>query len=233
MIEEVFNYLSLALYENFGLAVFASFGWGVMSILLSPCHLASIPLIIGFITSKGKSSGKSAFTLSLLFSVGILVTIAGIGIITASLGRIMGDVGVYGNYLVAGIFFIVGLYLLGVINLNWQGINIQNVKSSGLLAAFTLGLLLGIGLGPCTFAFLAPVFGVVFQTAQESFWSAIALLGAFSAGHCLVIVAAGTASNRVQNYLNWTEGSRVALWIKRVCGVLVIIAGIYFLWSVI
>jgi len=219
----------MALYENFYIALLASFGWGILSILLSPCHLSSIPLVIGFINTQGISSGKSAFSLSLLFSLGILVTIALIGVITASLGRIMGDVGVYGNYFVAGIFFIVGLYLLDVININSGNMNIRGVNSKGLVAAFTLGLLLGIGLGPCTFAFLAPVLGVVFQTAQESFWMATFLLGAFALGHCAVIVGAGTASSKVQRYLNWTEGSRVTLWIKRTCGVLVILAGIYFI----
>lgn len=232
MIEDIFTYLTMALYENFYIALLASFGWGVLSILLSPCHLSSIPLIIGFITTQGKSSGKSAFSLSLLFSLGILVTIGVIGIITASLGRIMGDVGVYGNYFVAGIFFLVGLYLLDVININFGNMKIKGVNSKGFAAAFTLGLLLGIGLGPCTFAFLAPVLGMVFQTAQESFWMATLLLGAFAIGHCAVIVGAGTASKMVQNYLNWSEESKVTLWIKRVCGVLVIFAGIYFIFGV-
>ena len=34
------------------LAAFASFVWGVMSIVISPCHLSTIPLIIGFLQSK-------------------------------------------------------------------------------------------------------------------------------------------------------------------------------------
>ncbi|MDY0079624.1 MAG: cytochrome c biogenesis protein CcdA [Ignavibacteriaceae bacterium] len=228
MIEDIFTYLTMALYENFYIAILASFGWGILSILLSPCHLSSIPLVIGFINTQGKRSDRSAFSLSLLFSLGILITIALVGVITASLGRIMGDVGVYGNYFVAGIFFIVGLYLLDLININLGNVNIKGVKSKGLVAAFILGLLLGIGLGPCTFAFLALVLGVVFQTAQESFWKGTFLLGAFALGHCAVIVGAGTASHKVQGYLNWTEESRVTLWIRRVCGVLVILAGIYF-----
>ncbi|MHC1739454.1 MAG: cytochrome c biogenesis CcdA family protein [Ignavibacteriaceae bacterium] len=229
MIEDIFTYLTMALYENFYVALLASFGWGILSILLSPCHLSSIPLIIGFINKQGISCGKSAFSLSLLFSSGILVTVAGIGIITATLGRIMGDVGIYGNYLVAIIFFIVGFYLMDIININLGNFSIKGVNSKGLAAAFTLGLLLGVGLGPCTFAFLAPVLGVVFQTAQESFWMSTLLLGAFALGHCAVIVGAGTAYDKVQRYLNWTEESKVTLWIKRLCGALVILGGIYFI----
>jgi cytochrome c-type biogenesis protein len=89
--------------------------WGILSIVLSPCHLASIPLIVGFISEQGRGTVRRAFWTSTLFAAGILITIAVIGVITAAAGRILGDVGRYGNYFVALIFFGVGLHLLGVI----------------------------------------------------------------------------------------------------------------------
>ncbi|WP_353676528.1 cytochrome c biogenesis CcdA family protein [Rosettibacter primus] len=106
----------------------ASFGWGVLSILLSPCHLSSIPLVISYITSQGKISLKRTFYISLIFAIGILITIAVIRIITASLGRLMGDIGATGNYLVAGIFFLVGLYLLDIIKLDWNTTRLRQRK---------------------------------------------------------------------------------------------------------
>lgn len=232
MIEEIFTILSTALYENYWIALLASFGWGVLSILLSPCHLSSIPLVIGFISSQGKTSLSRTFYISLIFAIGILITIAGIGIITASLGRLMGDVGAIGNYLVAGIFFLVGLYLLDIIKFDWNNLSSRQTKSKGLLAALILGLLFGIALGPCTFAYMAPVLGIVFQTAQTNFVSASLLLLAFGIGHCSVIVGAGTLSKKVQQYLNWTEESKTILWIKRICGVLVILGGVYLILNV-
>jgi len=232
MIEDIFTVLSTALYDSFWIALLASFGWGVLSILLSPCHLSSIPLVVGFISSQGKISLSRTFYISLIFSIGILITIAGIGIITASLGRLMGDVGAIGNYLVAGIFFIVGLYLLDIINFDWNNSGLRQTKSKGLLAALILGLLFGIALGPCTFAYMAPVLGIVFQTAQTSFASASMLLLAFGLGHCSVIVGAGTLSKKVQQYLNWSEESKTILWIKRICGFLVILGGVYLIMNV-
>lgn len=231
MIEEIFTALSSALYENFWIALLASLGWGVLSILLSPCHLSSIPLVVGFISSQGKISLKRTFYISFIFAVGILITIAAIGIITASLGRLMGDVGAIGNYLVAGIFFLVGLYLLDIIKFDWNSAGLRQTKSKGLLSALILGLLFGIALGPCTFAYMAPVLGIVFQTAQTSFASASMLLLAFGIGHCSVIVAAGTLSIKVQQYLNWSEESKTIIWIKRICGVLVIFGGIYLIYT--
>jgi cytochrome c-type biogenesis protein len=229
MIENIFTELSTALYGNFWVAILASFGWGVLSILLSPCHLSSIPLIVGFISSQGRTSFGRTFNISLVFSVGILITIALIGIITASLGRLMGDVGTIGNYLVGGIFFLVGLYLLDIIKLDWNTAGLKRTNTKGLIAALILGLLFGFALGPCTFAYMAPVLGIVFHTAQTSFAYASVLLIAFGLGHCSIIVGAGTLTNKVQKYLNWSEESKTILWIKRVCGVLVIFGGIYLI----
>ncbi|HZW39472.1 MAG TPA: cytochrome c biogenesis protein CcdA [Ignavibacteriaceae bacterium] len=225
----LFNTLYEAMTGALWVSVLASFIWGILSIILSPCHLSSIPLIIGYITTQGIISLKKTFLISFIFAVGILITIALIGLITASLGRMMGDVGSIGNYFVAAIFFIVGLYLLDIIKFNWNFNFLGKVKSKGLLSAFILGLIFGIALGPCTFAYMAPVLGVVFQTAKSNYFSSILLLSAFGLGHCSVIVLSGTMLNRVQTYHNWSEGSKTILIIKKICGVLVILGGIYLL----
>ncbi len=229
MIESVFTYLYDLMYSSALFAVAASFIWGLLSILLSPCHLSSIPLIIGYIGSYGEISIGKGFRISLVFSAGILITIALIGAVTAAMGRIMGDVGAIGNYFVAAVFFAVGLYLMGIINLPWDGASIKGTSKKGYTAAFVLGLLFGIGLGPCTFAFMAPVLGIVFETAQTNVLLAILYLASFAIGHCAVITAAGTVTGKIQSYLNWTEKKKTVLWIKRICGFLVILGGVYFL----
>ncbi len=229
MLTNLFTWLTNAIQGQLFLAIFAAFLWGILSILLSPCHLSSIPLIIGFIDKQGRVPVKRAFWLSGVFAAGILATIAAIGIITASLGRLMGDVGRVGNYLVAVVFFLVGLYLLDIVPAPWTGASGTNVKQKGLAAAFMLGLLFGIGLGPCTFAYMAPMLGVAFQVAATQSLFAITLLAAFGLGHCSVIVLAGTLSEKVQHYLDWTEKTKGALIVRRVCGVLVILGGIYLI----
>ena len=89
----LFSFLTHAIEGTPLIAVFASVLWGILSILLSPCHLASIPLIVGFINGQGKISTKRAFSISVLFAFGILLTIALIGIVTAAAGIMLGDVG--------------------------------------------------------------------------------------------------------------------------------------------
>lgn len=229
--EQLFTNLSRAVEGAPLLALSAAAAWGVLSIVLSPCHLASIPLIVGFISEQGPVTTKRAFWTSTLFAVGILTTIAFIGIITAAAGRLMGDVGRYGNYFVALIFFAVGLYLVGVIPMPWSGPGQVGMKRKGLLAAFMLGLIFGIALGPCTFAYMAPMLAVTFKLAATNFLYGAVLLLAYGVGHCSVIVAAGTSTELVERWLKWNEQSKGLTALKIVCGILVMLGGVWLIYS--
>jgi cytochrome c-type biogenesis protein len=230
--EELFTSLSRAVEGSPLIALSAAFVWGILSVVLSPCHLASIPLIVGFIDKQGRMSTRRACAISTLFAVGILITIAAIGAATAVAGHMimLGSVGAYVNYFVAGIFFLVGLHLLDVIPMPWSGPGQVGMKRRGVLAAFILGLVFGIALGPCTFAFMAPVLAVTFKMAATSILYGVCLLLAYGLGHCGVIVLAGTSTGVVQKYLDWNEKSMGAVVLKKVCGVLVIIGGLYLVY---
>jgi cytochrome c-type biogenesis protein len=229
--ETLFVTLSRAVEGSALVALGASFAWGVLSILLSPCHLASIPLVVGFIDSQGRTTTRRAFFISLLFSTGILITIAMIGAVTAMAGRMMGDVGRYGNYGVAAIFFIVGLHLLDVIPVPWGGPGNVGLKQRGPLAAFILGLVFGIALGPCTFAYMAPMLAVTFSLASSNLMYGVLLLLLYGAGHCSVIVFAGTFTEVVQRYLHWNEASGGAAVLRRVCGAAVLLGGLWMVYA--
>jgi cytochrome c-type biogenesis protein len=230
-LETLFTALNHAVTGAPLIALAAAAAWGVLSIVLSPCHLASIPLIVGFIDGQGRMSTGRAFVISSLFSVGILLTIALIGLLTAAAGRMLGDVGSWGNYLVAAIFFVVGLHLFGAFSIPWSGPGQVGMARKGLLAAFLLGLLFGIALGPCTFAFLAPMLGVTFSLGADRLLFGAALLLAYGIGHCAVIIMAGTFTEVIQKYLNWTERSQGALLLKKICGALVILGGVWMIYS--
>lgn len=229
MISEIFAALSQALAGSFGIALLAALAWGVLSILLSPCHLSSIPLIIGYINTQGQVSAKHSFNLSAIFALGVLITIALIGVVTAALGRLLGDVGTIGNLLVAGVFLVIGLYLMDVLRFSWEAGPKLRTRLKGVAGAMALGLLFGVGLGPCTFAYMAPVLGTVFHLSQTSIIQANSLLLAFGLGHVAVIVGAGSFGNWVQRYLNWTDNSRGLVIVKRICGALVLAGGIYLI----
>ena len=218
----LFTWLSDGLNGAPWLAVLAAAGWGVASLVLSPCHLASIPLVVGFIAERKDTTPRQAFGYALLFALGILVSIAAVGGMTAAAGRMLGDVGTWANYAVAAVLLVVGLHLLGVVPLPWDHVP-SLPRYQGKAAALLLGLIFGIALGPCTFAYLAPVLGVIFGVARTQPGFAVLLLLAYGIGHCTLIVAAGASAERVQRVLDWHGNSRGALWLRRACGLFVLV----------
>ncbi|EDY84517.1 Cytochrome C biogenesis protein transmembrane region [Verrucomicrobiia bacterium DG1235] len=211
----------------------AALAWGVLSIALSPCHLASIPLIVGFLQDgRGATSPRRAAMLSSIFALGILASIAIIGGLTAAAGRMLGDLGPWGNYAVAIVFFVFGLHLLDFLPLPGGWRPMPNDSRRGPWGAFLFGLVFGVALGPCTFGFMAPVLGVSFQVAPTAPAFAFGLLASFGLGHCLVIATAGTSSKWLQNWLNWQGSTPGAKWLRRSCGALVCAGGVYLIATV-
>ncbi|MDX2475070.1 MAG: cytochrome c biogenesis protein CcdA [Candidatus Krumholzibacteria bacterium] len=227
----IFESLTAAVEGAPHVALAAALVWGVLSIVLSPCHLASIPLIVGFIQGRNESAPGRAALLATLFATGILITIAIIGAVTAAAGRMMGDVGTYGNLIVGVIFILVGMALLDIVPLGWTAPQPVGLQRRGALAALVLGLVFGIALGPCTFAYMAPMLAVTFRVAGTSPWYGAALLAAYGVGHCLVIAVAGSSAAWTQRVLDWNADSAMGKRIKWVCGVLVVMGGLYMLYT--
>ncbi len=229
--EALFITLTQAVTGTPLVALAAAFAWGVLSVVLSPCHLASIPLIVGFIDGQGQMTTRRAFIISNLFAFGILITIVLIGVVTAAAGRMLGDLGAWANWFVAAIFFLVGLHLLDVIPMPWSGPGQIGMARKGMLAAFILGLIFGVALGPCTFAYMAPILGVAFSLAADNLLYGASLLLLYGLGHCAVIVLAGTFTEVIQHYLDWNEKSKGALILKKICGILVMLGGVWLIYS--
>jgi cytochrome c-type biogenesis protein len=234
---DIFIFLSKAVSSSAGFAIPVAFLWGVLSILLSPCHLSSIPLIMAYISGQKQTTTKAAFHISLLFGIGILLTVAVLGFVTAMLGRIMGDIGPWGqtivNILLAIIFLVIGLYFLNIISLPFDAF-FNNPKRGNRkwLTALLLGLIFGASVGPCTFAYMAPLLGVVFQTAGSHLARSLILVGAFAIGHAGIIVLLGTFTPLVKAILKWETKSKFANIVKTAIGILFILISVYFIYRI-
>jgi cytochrome c-type biogenesis protein len=229
--ENLLSSLTLAVRGAAPTAMLAAFFWGVLSIVLSPCHLAGIPLIVGYINGQKVETSGRAMSLSLLFGLGILGSIVIVGIVTATAGRLLGDLGPLPYYILSGVFILFGLNLTGLVPMGClvpEKLLSDMPRKRGALA---LGLILGIGLGPCTFVYMAPILGLTLAMAATDLFYGLLLLLLFAAGHCLFLMLAGMSPRFIQFFLRWNERSLSASVLKKMCGALLILGGAYLAYS--
>ena len=211
-----------------GLAALGCFLWGVVSVLFSPCHLASIPLIVGYVAGQDRLvEGRQAALYAGLFTTGLFLTIAAIGVICALLGRMLGDVGPYWTIAVGLILLWVAMDMLGVAKCSMGGSLMGRFKLRGMGGAFVLGLAYGVLSGSCTFGFIAPILAVI--TVQEKVMTGILLIILFGLGHCIPIVIAGSSTALVRRLMANASWQRGGTAFRRLAGILIGLMGIYFI----
>jgi cytochrome c-type biogenesis protein len=224
MLEQFFLTINGWMSGGLLLAALGCFLWGAVSVLFSPCHLASIPLIMGYVGGQDRLlGGRQAAHYALLFTFGLFLTIAAVGVVCALLGRMLGDVGPWWTVLVGGILIWVALDMLGVAKCKLGGNLMGRFRLRGRFGAFVLGLAYGVLSGSCTFGFIAVI------TVQQRIADGVLLILLFGIGHCLPIAFAGSSVATVRKLLESTslqEGSR---WFRRGAGALIAGLGVYFL----
>ncbi len=211
-----------------GLAVaaFGCFTWGMVSVLFSPCHMASIPLIIGYVGGQDAIlEGKKAVPYALLFTLGLFITIGVVGVICIFLGRMLGDVGPYWNLLLGAILIWVAVDMLGIAKCRMPN-SLGRLHLQGLGGAFVLGLAYGILSGSCTFGFIAPILAII--TVQEKIATGLLLLTLFALGHCTPIVIAGSSAATVKKMLATSSFQHGGTVFRKGAGVVIGLLGIYF-----
>lgn len=196
---------------------------------IGPCNLATIPLIIGFVGGSREMTRLRALTLSLSFAVGLAVTFMSLGILAALVGGIIGVTSRIWFYLVAGVCFLIGLHMLGVIRINlptWFGGLRERIALKGIPGAFVLGLVSGLVASQCATPVLAAILTYV-MSVQGALLYGASLLFIYALGRGVPIVLAGTFTGLLRGMQalgKWSET------IERASGVIVILVGLYFVW---
>ncbi|MBE0603079.1 MAG: sulfite exporter TauE/SafE family protein [Deltaproteobacteria bacterium] len=215
-----------------GLAVAAAgcFLWGMVSVALSPCHMASIPLIVGYVGGQEQGvKAKSAATYALAFTGGLFITIALVGIACSLLGRMLGDAGAWWTIPVGAILVWVALDMLGVraCSISGGGGLMSRLRVRGTGGAFFLGLAYGVLSGSCTFGFIAPILAII--TIQQKIATGILFIVLFGIGHCIPIAIAGSSTALVRRLLENSRFQSAGLWFRRAAGVVIAGLGVYFI----
>jgi cytochrome c-type biogenesis protein len=213
-----------------GLAVATAgaFAWGMVSVLFSPCHLASIPLIVAYVGGQQTAvHPRRAVWYAGAFSVGLFITIAVVGIVCALLGRMLGDVGTWWQMIVGIILIWVALGMLGVQACSVSGSLLYRLNLRGIHGAFGLGLAYGVLSGSCTFGFIAPILAIV--TVQQKIVAGSLMMILFALGHCLPIAVAGSSTAMVRKLTENSAWQGAGLWFRRGAAVVIALLGVYFI----
>jgi cytochrome c biogenesis protein CcdA len=193
----------------------------------SPCVLAMIPLVIGFVGGYAEGSHKKAIQYSLMFTLGLTITFTILGIIAGALGRLFGDVGQFWYYVLPPVAILLGLYLLFADKLTFSiGLPQRFLpRKRALLGAFLIGLFFGIVASPCATPVLAVI--LTFAATKQNIAYSGGLLLAYALGHWVLVLGAGISVGFAHKVLHSKGISSFSTWSKRIGGVLLIGVGIY------
>lgn len=203
------------------------FGGVITSI--GPCNAAMVPLIIGYIGGSAELPRRKAFSISLVFALGLAVTFMLLGIVASLVGGMIGGSTRLWYYIVAAVCFIIGLQMLGVLHLNppvWLSNLKEKVKTKNLFGAFLLGLVSGLVASQCATPVLAAILTYVMAQKQGLIYGAV-LLFIYALGRGVPIVLAGTFTGALKGMRSigkWSES------LEKASGVIIILVGFYFIW---
>lgn len=149
--------------------------------LLMPCVYPLIPVTLTFfIKQSGGSRGKTS-ALALLYGLGIILTFTGLGF---GLSIVMGAAGAqtfaanpWVNIVIAVVFFVMALSLLGWFELRLPGFisdRASGAPKQGLLGAFGLGLIFAVVTFTCTIPIAAILMGMAATGAKS--WALLGML---------------------------------------------------------
>jgi len=195
----------------------------------SPCVLATIPLVVGFVGGYSDGDRWKAFRYSLTFILGLSLTFTVFGAAAGLLGTMFGTLG--GPwYVIAGVIaLIMGGQLMGLYEIRLPIKRDFKPKQGGLIGSFLLGLFFGVVSSPCATPVLVVLLTVVASKGQVLY--GIALLFTYAIGHCLLMLFAGTFTGFVEGFVKARGVVNFSLWAKRVSGLIVMLVGGWFVWN--
>ena len=226
--ETLLGDLNLLIQTNPWLAPLAVFLGGALT-ASNPCVLAMIPLMMAFVGAyQGTSSAGRAFAFSFLFIIGLTITFTLLGFVAALMGRLVGDVGRFWPYLVAGVCLVMGLHLMGIWSFDLPLPQSWRPRQAGPWGAFLLGLLFGVVSTPCATPILAVL--LVYIASKGNLAYGGLLLFLYALGHCALILIAGTSMGVAKRLIE-SRGLNTGLaYLRKGSGVLIIFLGFYFIW---
>ena len=216
------------LREGSGLAYLLVFLGGILT-SLGPCNISMVPVIMAYVGGTETPSRIRGLTLSVIFTLGTSLTFAILGILASGVGGLVGPRQSTLFYIAAAVCTLVGLNLLGVINLNMRlpwGVRLSRAPKPGHIGAFFLGLVVGLAGSQCGLPVLVAILTIVMAKGKIVYGAS--LLFVYGLGRGVPVVAAGTFTSVMKNLPSITKWT---FWMERAAGIFMIGIALYFLWS--
>jgi len=225
MLESLLGNIQTVIQNQHGLAFVAVFIGGIIS-AASPCVLAAIPLIIGYVGGYSEGNKRRAALYSLVFILGLSLTFTLLGAAASIMGQFLGFMGKWLYLGLALIAVLMGLHLMGIIEIPLPFQKTRAVKTKGLLGAFLLGMLTGTVSSPCATPVLAVILAYV-STQGDMIYGG-SLLFVYALGHCALIFMAGLSVGVTESIVRSRGIRNFSLYSKRFSGAILVAVGIYF-----
>jgi len=207
-----------------------SFLGGILA-SVSPCSLAMLPLIVGYVGGYSKETPLKTFLQLCCFILGTAIIFTIIGIICAITGTVFASAfGGYFTVIIASILLIMGLKLFGLLDFEIPTIikaMPQNKHNSVFLYPVLLGMTFALAGTPCSTPILAGI--MAFAAIGKNIGLAILMLFAFSIGQGVILILAGLFTSVLKNMKSMATYTE---WGLKLSGILLIAASLYLYWRV-
>ena len=216
------------------ISLFAAFTAGFLS-FVSPCVLPLVPSYVSYITGlsiEQLSSAETRHRFRGAIMVNSLLFIAGFSCVFIAFGASASLAGqfliTYQDYLrkIGGVLIVLfGLYLLGVLNLNFllREKRFQfSSRPAGYVGSFLIGVAFAAGWTPC----VGPILGTIllYASTTDGLLDGVALLTSYSLGLGLPLFATAMGVDR---FLVYFKQVRSYLWgVSAVSGALLVVVGV-------
>jgi len=230
MIDSLLNNLSGYMADSSFAAYLAAYLGGLL-VSFTPCVYPVMPLVIAYIGARGSQSRLYGFLLSLTYVLGLSLTYAVLGGISALTGRLFGTIqsSFWVAFLVANVCILMGLAMLDVFTIQIRIPGFATSPQTGdmhksVIGSFLVGITSGLLIGPCS----APVFSVLlaYVATRQNLFFGMSLLFVFALGMGTLLVAIGSFAGLMASL------PKSGMWMVRIkhgCGWILIATGEYFL----
>ncbi|MCQ2754347.1 MAG: cytochrome c biogenesis CcdA family protein [bacterium] len=207
-----------------------SFLGGILA-SISPCSLAMLPLIVGYVGGYSQETPFRTFLQLIFFIFGTAIVFTIIGVVCALTGSVFASAfGAYFTLIIASFLMIMGLKLVRLLDFEIPVI-IKSMPTNKTNSLFVYPVLLGITFAlagtPCSTPILAGI--MAFAAIGKNLWLAILMLFLFALGQGTILIIAGLFTSGLKNMKSLARFTEILL---KISGVLLIAVAIFFYWRV-